>query len=195
MAWNTEHKSRSRENILSAAALLFTHRGFDEVSIDDVMQQAGLTRGAFYAHFKSKADIYKHAVFFGAKKAEEHIGRLGITNALDFAKNYLQVGSGENSLQYCTLAFLITDINQRDKHVKATYTAVLKGYQRVLTSLGVSRDVAVQISVLLIGGLAMSRAVVDEQMKGEILKNCLQATKTLLEKDKPVRSAAQKTYK
>ena len=57
MPWTTEHKQKSREKILSSAARLFTKKGFDAVSIDDVMRLAGLTRGAFYAHFKSKSDV------------------------------------------------------------------------------------------------------------------------------------------
>lgn len=183
MPWNSEHKSKTREKILAAAALLFTRKGFEDVSIDDVMQKAGLTRGAFYAHFKSKSDIYHQAVLFGALRAEEHIKKLGIKNVVEFAENYLKIGTAENSLQYCTLAFLITDIAQRDKDVKTTYTKVLKGYQRVLTSLGASKDMATQLSVILIGGLAMSRAVTDTSLKAEILRNCLSATKKLVTRE------------
>ena len=47
MPWNAEHKTQSRERILSSAAQLFSHHGFDSVSIDDVMTHAGLTRGLF----------------------------------------------------------------------------------------------------------------------------------------------------
>jgi AcrR family transcriptional regulator len=37
-------------------------RGFDTVSIDDVMADAGLTRGSFYRYFESKGDLYSEAV-------------------------------------------------------------------------------------------------------------------------------------
>jgi len=39
MAWNPEHKNRSRERILDAAARLVTTCGFDAISIDQVMQE------------------------------------------------------------------------------------------------------------------------------------------------------------
>ena len=181
MPWNAEHKEKSKEKILSSTTLLFTRKGFDEVSIDDVMREAGLTRGAFYSHFKSKSDIYNQAIIYGAKKARAHISDAEIESVMEFAENYLKIGTGEIDLQYCTLAFLITDINQRDKTVKSTYTKVLQGYHEVLESLGLTKSLALQISVLLIGGLALSRTVTDKNLKSDILNNCLQAIRKLVD--------------
>lgn len=53
MAWKESHKLESRQRILAAAAELFTRKGFNQVGIDEVMLAAGMTRGAFYAHFNS----------------------------------------------------------------------------------------------------------------------------------------------
>ena len=47
-------KARTRQEILDHAARLFRLRGYEATTIDDVMLAAGLTRGAFYAHFDSK---------------------------------------------------------------------------------------------------------------------------------------------
>lgn len=52
MAWKQDHKENSKQRILQSAAKLFTHNCFKGILIDDVMQHAGLTRGAFYSHFK-----------------------------------------------------------------------------------------------------------------------------------------------
>jgi len=41
---------------------LFNRHGFNAVSIDDVMAEAGLTRGNFYCHFTSKSDLYAQSV-------------------------------------------------------------------------------------------------------------------------------------
>ena len=75
MAWTEQHKTQSRERIVDSAAQLFTQLGFDSVSIDDVMQAAGLTRGAFYAHFKNKAELYQCAIIAGAKQAKAVLER------------------------------------------------------------------------------------------------------------------------
>ena len=61
MRYDPQHKRRTRQRILESAARLFTARGFDAVSIEDVMRDCGLTRGGFYAHFASKAALYREA--------------------------------------------------------------------------------------------------------------------------------------
>ena len=66
MPYSPEHKQNSREQILSGAMNLFSRKGFSNVSIDEVMAEAGMTRGAFYAHFESKSVLYAEAVMFAA---------------------------------------------------------------------------------------------------------------------------------
>lgn len=62
MPYPKDHKTRSRARIVEAARELFNTHGFDRVSIDMVMRKAGLTRGAFYAHFASKEALFAEAV-------------------------------------------------------------------------------------------------------------------------------------
>src|SRR5438128_1833170 len=57
-----DRKQRTRQRILDAASKLFRARGFDAIAIEDVMRECGLTRGGFYAHFRSKAQLYQEAV-------------------------------------------------------------------------------------------------------------------------------------
>src|SRR3954468_17018774 len=57
-----DHKAKTRAKIVASARALFNRRGFDQVTIDQVMEHAGLTRGGFYHHFSSKEDLYAEAV-------------------------------------------------------------------------------------------------------------------------------------
>ena len=56
MPQNPARTARTRAEILDHAGRLFRLRGYAGTNIDDVMLAAGLTRGAFYAHFNSKDD-------------------------------------------------------------------------------------------------------------------------------------------
>jgi AcrR family transcriptional regulator len=47
-------KAQTREAILEASTRLFVHQGISATSFDQIAQAIGLTRGAVYAHFKSK---------------------------------------------------------------------------------------------------------------------------------------------
>lgn len=55
-------KERSRTRILDVAAMLFSRFGYDATGIDTIMAEAGLTRGAFYAHFPSKAALLAEVI-------------------------------------------------------------------------------------------------------------------------------------
>ncbi|WP_161984427.1 TetR/AcrR family transcriptional regulator [Mariprofundus erugo] len=66
MSWPVQQKQISRNRILQSAIRLFSSRGFDGVSIADVMRDADLTHGAFYAHFKSKQQLYAEAIDLAA---------------------------------------------------------------------------------------------------------------------------------
>ena len=49
MPYPVEHRHLTKERILRSARRLFNRHGFDAVSIDDVMADAGLTRGSFWS--------------------------------------------------------------------------------------------------------------------------------------------------
>src|SRR5262245_23474179 len=55
-------KAATRERIIECAGRLFRRYGYNGVGIDDIMAAADLTRGGFYAHFGSKADLFAAAV-------------------------------------------------------------------------------------------------------------------------------------
>jgi len=65
MARNGE---QTRERILTAAEELVMAKGFAGTSIDDILKSAGLTKGAFFHHFKGKADLARELVEWHARQ-------------------------------------------------------------------------------------------------------------------------------
>ncbi len=53
-----EKQQRTRKSLIKAASEMFCQRGLDGASIDEVAQAAGYTKGAFYANFKSKEELF-----------------------------------------------------------------------------------------------------------------------------------------
>jgi len=53
-----EKQERTRDALLEAASKLFCERGLEGTSIDEIAQAAGYTKGAFYANFKSKEELF-----------------------------------------------------------------------------------------------------------------------------------------
>ena len=62
MPYSARHKLRTRERILESAHRLFNSKGFAEVSMAEIMEEAGLTHGGFYRHFRDKDELYAEAV-------------------------------------------------------------------------------------------------------------------------------------
>jgi len=53
-----EKQRRTRTLLLRAATQLFCKRGLEGASVEEVAQLAGYTKGAFYANFKSKEELF-----------------------------------------------------------------------------------------------------------------------------------------
>src|SRR5262244_3831733 len=106
MAPNPSQKARTRAEILQHAARLFRLRGYDGTNIDDIMLAAGLTRGAFYAHFASKGDLFAEIV--GASSSL--LTRLRAGEAAAVLKSYLDKAELAATAQSCTLAALAGDV-------------------------------------------------------------------------------------
>lgn len=174
MGWKTEHKDQSRQKITASAAELFTKRGFDNVTINDVMEHAGLTRGAFYNHFQSKSDLYAEAVVDAAQRAKNYALENPNLKPSDIIELYLSEQHRQGEFA-CPLAFLATDMRQRESKVRSTYTEVFKKFvTRIQELTGDTEDEleAIKKTVLMVGGMAIAQAINDDELVEKLLKAC-----------------------
>ena len=63
MSYPAGHRAAVKKNIIDSARKLFNRRGFESVSLNQIMAGAGLTHGGFYSYFKCKCDL--HAALLG----------------------------------------------------------------------------------------------------------------------------------
>jgi TetR/AcrR family transcriptional repressor of nem operon len=181
MPWPKNHKERSRYRILESAMLLFSSRGFNKVSIEEVMASSDLTPGCFYSHFKSKQELYAEAFKFAANKSavdklskitekDDHILKKVLDRYLDF-KHVKQ------EITPCPLTFLVTDVANEEDEVRKAYT---QSYKRFVTFIKkdlskgvVSRnEKALALSAMMIGCVAVARALDDTETSKSLLKAC-----------------------
>src|SRR6266542_2907779 len=57
-----EKKARTRAQLIDAAATVFARRGLVAASLDEVAEEAGLTKGAVYSNFASKEDLFQAVI-------------------------------------------------------------------------------------------------------------------------------------
>ena len=71
MPWPKDHSAKIREKIVSAASAAVRARGASRVGVEEVMASAGLTHGAFYAHFSSKDALVRAALEYAGNQTLE----------------------------------------------------------------------------------------------------------------------------
>src|SRR5215831_19111171 len=116
------HSARVRAEIFQHAARLFRLRGYAGTNIDDVMLAAGLTRGAFYAHFKSKDDLFTEAVIAGTGLRT----RLRGAEPAAVLKAYLDKAELVASQPTCVLAALPSDIARAPLVARLAYANLIQ---------------------------------------------------------------------
>jgi len=190
MPYSKEHKAATQQKILNSAVELFSRYGFDEVSIDRLMQHAGLTRGAFYSHFKNKKTLYAKAIIAGAKNSQVMDEKPEqLTNeewTIQLLSSYLSKEHVNQDTSPCPLAFLVTDIGNSEDEIKATYTRVFKLLNKTIQTqlkdkTGCSQQKTLAVTAMMIGGVAISRALNNELLAEKLLDSCQQAALEILQ--------------
>ncbi len=181
MAWPSDRKQKTRQQILQSAAALFTANGFDAVSITDVMKHAGLTHGAFYAHFASKTELYQHAIYT-AGELSAHAHGLYQRDLRDAVHSYLSVQHSCQRMPACPLAYLVTDVAAKDQAVQSAYSDVFQGFVKLLAEprQGTTTTQPAALAALMIGGLAIARTMPDPTQAQTLLDACRSAADLLL---------------
>ncbi len=193
MPYSSEHKTKSRLRIIASAYKLFSAKGYDNVSINEIMAKAKMTHGAFYAHFKSKSVLYHEAIKHAAEtseitkqKPDDIDGKSWIQELLT---GYLHKNNITSRSCSCPLASLVTDVVVREPRVRKTYTNTFKGMNDIIakytnTFSNCSTDIILATSAMVVGGLAIARALDDVNLAEQLLENCKSEALRLLNANK-----------
>src|SRR5579862_9518206 len=121
MPQSAARKARTRAEIFDHAARLFRLRGYAGTNIDDIMLAAGLTRGAFYAHFKSKDDLFAEVIRAGHGLLASARAK-GVRPAIEA---YLAKEDITANALACTLAALPGDVARATLPARLAYANAL----------------------------------------------------------------------
>jgi TetR/AcrR family transcriptional repressor of nem operon len=178
MPQNPARKARTRAEILDHAARLFRLRGHAGTNIDDIMLAAGLTRGAFYAHFTSKNDLFAEAIRTG----QGLLGELRGGEPPAVLKAYLDKTSLAATAQGCTLAALPGDVARAPLAARLAYANVLYATIAELAR-GKPRKLdadATVVAILAVGAVSLARASGDTRLSDWLLRCAERAVRPLL---------------
>jgi TetR/AcrR family transcriptional regulator, transcriptional repressor for nem operon len=182
MPYPAGHRAETRNRIVESARRLFNRHGFDQVSLDDVMLGAGLTRGGFYSYFASKSDLYVESLncFFTDphwKNCWEgvEIDLKSTDIGAQVIRAYLSRQHFEDVENSCPMVALPADVTRGDVRLKRAFESVFAAMVSVLerSMKGRGRNArsnALAIAALCIGGMVVARAM-DSRASADALRD------------------------
>src|SRR5207344_2869952 len=129
MRYGKDHKQATRQRILEGAGRRFKQDGIDGAGVATLMSDAGLTNGAFYAHFASKEDLVANVLADQLRAQRQSLDaqpsdRAGLEA---FIRSYLSPQHRDQCADGCPSAALLDEIARRPAATRQVFTDELMG--------------------------------------------------------------------
>ncbi|MFP2956670.1 TetR/AcrR family transcriptional regulator [Myxococcus sp. 1LA] len=168
-------KEQSHERILRSASRAIRREGYQGVSVADIMKEAGLTHGGFYAHFPSREALLTEALETAGAESlraltnaiQQAAAHEGLEALLD---TYLSDTHAKHPEQGCSLAALGSETRRQSSEVRAVTTRQVQKMLELLESqlpageASQRSERAMAALSTMVGALLISRAVNDTRL-------------------------------
>jgi TetR/AcrR family transcriptional repressor of nem operon len=188
MRYSKDHKQATRQRILEAAGRRFKQEGIDGAGVAAVMSDAGLTNGAFYAHFASKEDLVANVLADQLRAQRQSFDaqppdRAGLEA---FIRSYLSPQHRDQCADGCPSAALLDEIARRPAATKQVFSDELMGVIDDIasrldpTDAEAAQTDALTLFGLMLGTLQLARALTDRDLSDQLLARGVETAMKLL---------------
>jgi AcrR family transcriptional regulator len=192
MRYEKGHKDTTHDRILEVAARRFRQDGIAASGLAGIMSEAGLTNGAFYAHFSSKSEMVEKSLERATQQQWLQFEKeIASGQLLEIIHAYLSEQHRDHSESGCPSAALLPEISRQEPATRHVYTKSLKrlltAVEKQLTDMPKgpkARETAIATLGLLIGTLQLARAVDDPSFSKDILAAGTRMAGTLIQSRK-----------
>lgn len=186
--YDKTHKGETRRRIIDRAGQRLKRDGIDGAGIAVLMSDAGLTNGAFYAHFGSKNDLVARVVADQLATQAATMAALppGRESLEQFIREYLSPDHRDHPATGCPSAALLDEIGRCDRQIRDSYTEGARAIIDAVASHLSPDDPAAALSratglfTVLVGTLQLARAVTDPTLSSDVLAAGISAALDLL---------------
>ena len=191
--YDKEHKLATRRRIVETSGRRLKQDGIDGSGVATLMADAGLTNGAFYAHFESKTDLVATVVAHELSEQSARIEQLppGKAGIEQIVRAYLSPEHRDQPREGCPSAALLDEISRSDDAVRKAYTAGVLNVIDLIAARVDPKDPAgarvatLSAFALMIGTLQVARTVTDRALSDQLLDQGVRNALALL---KPARA-------
>jgi TetR/AcrR family transcriptional regulator, transcriptional repressor for nem operon len=175
MRYEKGRKDASRQKIMEVASERFRRDGIAATGLAAIMSDAGMTNGAFYPHFQSKADLVRETVAAATSAQSTRFGNFITEDGLETAIDaYLSPEHRDDPGQGCPLAALLPELARQPFETRRVYADNFLALARELASALPAKTadpeaIAMAIYATLIGSIQLARAVEGTDLSDRIL--------------------------
>ena len=164
-------KQLTHERIVDTAARAIRRAGFNGVGVADIMKEAGLTHGGFYAHFESRDALVCEALDRAGRDSAERLAKSasqrrarGVGAFQAFVERYLSDAHLASLESGCPVAALASEIPRQSREVSLAAAQRVRGLVAAVRDVlpaGTPPEAAGAIAAQLVGALQLARALGD----------------------------------
>ena len=187
MRYEKGRKDASRQKIMEVASERFRCDGIAATGLASIMSDAGLTNGAFYPHFQSKAELVRECVAAALEDQSAQMSELLAAGGPEMAIDaYLSAAHRDNSEKGCASAALLPELARQPAEARQLYTERFLTLVRQMSAALPPQakdpeDVALGVYATLIGALQLARAVEGTELSDRILAAGKDAARALIQ--------------
>ena len=175
----------TRTRIILGAGRGFRAHGFGGAGVDALAEEAGVTSGAFYGHFRSKSEVFREALVLGLEDLRAGIESMRQSAGKSWRERFIDFYLGERRTEAleesCALQSLSVDAARVGEDARAAYEAewlrvrdaAAAGFPQ--KTVEARRDNATALLALLSGGVSIARAVRRPEVSDAIARSIRQA--------------------
>ncbi|MBX9914113.1 MAG: TetR/AcrR family transcriptional regulator [Pseudomonadaceae bacterium] len=181
----SEQKLQTRQRILAAAGRGFRQGGFGGIGVDGLAKEAGVTSGAFYTHFDSKAAAFRESVEQGMldlKDGAQHFQTTyGSTWWAEFVHFYLGAKRKCTLPESCALQSLAPEVARADASAQGEFTQHLLQVAQIIAAGPAAAHAPTTVGAALAalsalaGAVTLARAVNDTALAEQIAEAAARA--------------------
>jgi TetR/AcrR family transcriptional repressor of nem operon len=181
MRYSKEHKQETHARIVRKASVRLREKGAHGVGVADLMKEAGLTHGGFYAHFASREALLMEAFAYAMDRSMEHWRRITEQTAPEkrlalIVDSYLSPLHRDDPGHGCAIATLGAEITRESPKTRKAFAAKLEQMVDMMAEQitgvppKVARKQAIATLATMAGTLLLARISGSSELSDEVLK-------------------------
>ena len=181
MRYSREHKQETHDRIVKKASVRLREKGAHGIGVADLMKEAGLTHGGFYAHFDSREALVIEAFSYAMDRSMDHWRKLTGEAAPEkrlalVAESYLSALHRDNPGHGCSIPALGAEIARESPKTRKAFAGKLDEMIEMMTDYipnlprKAARKQAIATLATMAGTMLLARIAGSSELSDEVLK-------------------------